>query len=116
MRFDQFTIKSQELIQNAQSTASAHNNNQIEPEHLLAAALGDKEGITASMLRKLGSSPGAVAQETALAVDKLPKISQPGEVYLSSRTKSVLDAGVSEAAKMKDQYVSVEHILLAITD
>ncbi|MCF8050155.1 MAG: ATP-dependent chaperone ClpB [Desulfobacterales bacterium] len=116
MRFDQFTIKSQELIQSAQELASAHSNNQIEPEHLLAATLADKEGIAVSMLRKLGASPGAVAQEAALAIDKLPKISLPQEVYISQRTKKVLDAAASEAAKMKDQYVSVEHILLAITD
>ncbi len=116
MRFDQFTIKAQELIQNAQGFASSHNNSQIEPEHLLAATLDDKEGIVVSILRKLGSSPGAVAQQTALAVDKLPKIGRPQEVYISQRTKAVLDAAVSEAAKMKDQYVSVEHILLAITD
>jgi len=116
MRFDRFTIKSQELIQSAQELASAHNNNQIEPEHLLAATLTDKEGIAVSMLRKLGASPGAVAQESALAIDKLPKISQPQDVYISPRTKKMLDAAVSEAAKMKDQYVSVEHILLAITD
>ena len=116
MRFDQFTIKSQELIQNAQGLASSHHNNQIEPEHLLAANLGEKEGIAVSVLRKLGSSPGAVAQEAALAVDKLPKISHPQDAYISQRSKAVLDAAVSEAAKMKDQYVSVEHILLAITD
>ncbi|MCF8078761.1 MAG: ATP-dependent chaperone ClpB [Desulfobacterales bacterium] len=116
MRFDQFTIKSQELIQSAQELASANSNNQIEPEHLLAATLADKEGIAVSMLRKLGASPGTVAQEAALAIDKLPKISLPQEVYISQRTKKVLDAAASEAAKMKDQYVSVEHILLAITD
>ena len=116
MRFDPFTIKSQELIQTAQRLASSHHNNQIEPEHLLAATLADREGIVVSVLRKLGSSPGAAAQEAALAIDKLPKISQPQEAYISQRTQAVLDAAISEAAKMKDQYVSVEHILLAITD
>ena len=116
MRYDQFTIKSQELIQTAQRLASSHHNNQIEPEHLLAATLADREGIVVSVLRKLGSSPGAAAQEAALAIDKLPKISQPQEAYISQRTQAVLEAAISEAAKMKDQYVSVEHILLAITD
>jgi len=116
MRFDKFTIKSQELIQTAQRLASSRHNNQIEPEHLLAATLADREGIVVSVLRKLGSSPGAAAQEAALAIDKLPKISQPQEAYISQRTQAVLEAAISEAAKMKDQYVSVEHILLAITD
>ena len=116
MRFDKFTIKSQELIQNAQSLASNNNNQQIEPEHLLSAMLNEQEGIARSMLRKLGVSPEAVAQEIAMAMDKLPKVSGAGDVYISQRTKSVLDAAFTEAAKMKDQYVSIEHILLAISD
>ncbi|MBW1759180.1 MAG: chaperone protein ClpB, partial [Deltaproteobacteria bacterium] len=62
MRFDKFTIKSQELVQNAQSLASQHNNQQIEPEHLLYSMLTEKEGIAVSMLRKLGVSPDAVVQ------------------------------------------------------
>ncbi|MCD4777341.1 MAG: ATP-dependent chaperone ClpB, partial [Desulfobacterales bacterium] len=116
MRFDKFTIKSQELIQNAQSLASNNNNQQVEPEHLLGAMLNEQEGIARSMLRKLGVSPENVAQEIAMAIDKLPKISGAGDVYISQRTKSVLDAAFTEAAKMKDQYVSIEHILLAISD
>ena len=116
MRFDKFTIKSQELIQNAQSLASNNNNQQIEPEHLLSAMLNEQEGIARSMLRKLGVSPENIAQEIATAVDKFPKVSGAGDVYISQRTKSILDAAFTEAAKMKDQYVSIEHILLAISD
>ncbi|MBW1835039.1 MAG: AAA family ATPase, partial [Deltaproteobacteria bacterium] len=116
MRFDKFTIKSQELIQNAQSLASNNNNQQVEPEHLLSAMLNEQEGIARSMLRKLGVSPEDVAQEIARAIDKLPKVSGAGDVYISQRTKSILDAAFAEAAKMKDQYVSIEHILLAISD
>ncbi|MBA3017425.1 MAG: ATP-dependent chaperone ClpB [Proteobacteria bacterium] len=116
MRFDKFTIKSQELIQNAQSLASNNNNQQVEPEHLLSAMLNEQEGIARSILRKLGVSPGGVAQEIIMAMDKLPRVSGAGDVYISQRTKSVLDAAFTEAAKMKDQYVSIEHILLAISD
>ena len=79
MQFDKFTIKSQELIQNGQALASKHKNPQIEPEHLLGAMLGEPEGIAGSMLKKLGVSPDAVAQEVALAIDKLPKVNQPGD-------------------------------------
>jgi ATP-dependent Clp protease ATP-binding subunit ClpB len=78
--------------------------------------LNEQEGIARSMLRKLGVSPEAVAQEIAMAMDKLPKVSGAGDVYISQRTKSALDAAFTEAAKMKDQYVSIEHILLAISD
>jgi ATP-dependent Clp protease ATP-binding subunit ClpB len=118
MRFDKFTIKSQELVQNAQSLASQHNNQQIEPEHLLYSMLTEKEGIAVSMFRKLGVSPDAVVQELALAIDKFPKVSGGGigDVYISQRTKRVLEAAFAEATKMKDEYVSIEHILLAVSD
>ncbi|MDY6789985.1 MAG: ATP-dependent chaperone ClpB [Thermodesulfobacteriota bacterium] len=116
MQFDKFTIKSQELIQNGQALAATHKNPQIEPEHLLGAMLNEPEGIAGAMLKKLGVSPEAVVQETMTAIDHLPTVSQTGDVYLSQRTKAVLDAAFTEAAKMKDQYVSIEHILLAILD
>ena len=118
MRFDKFTIKSQELIQNAHALASQHNNQQIEPEHLMSAMLAEEEGIARAMLRKLGVSPNGVAQDMALAIDKLPKISGSGrgDVHVSKTTSDMLEAAFIEAAKMKDQYVSIEHIFLAISD
>ena len=118
MRFDKFTIKSQELIQNAHALASQHNNQEIEPEHLMSAMLAEEEGIARAMLRKLGVSPNGVAQDMALAIDKLPKISGSGmgSVHISKTTSDVLEAAFVEAAKMKDQYVSIEHIFLAISD
>lgn len=118
MRFDKFTIKSQELIQIAQSLAAQRNNQQVEPEHLLAAMLGQAEGIAGAMLRKLGVSPAEVAQTTDAAVAKLPSVSGSGmgEVYVSPGTKTVLEQAFAEAANMKDEYVSIEHILLALCD
>jgi ATP-dependent Clp protease ATP-binding subunit ClpB len=116
MRFDKFTIKSQELIQNAQSLASRHGNQQIEPEHLLQAMLAQKEGVAASLLRKLGVSPDTVSREAAASIDRLPKVAGAGEVYASPRTRTLLEAAFSEAAKMKDEYVSIEHLLLALAD
>jgi ATP-dependent Clp protease ATP-binding subunit ClpB len=118
MRFDKFTIKSQELIQSAQALASQHNNQQIEPEHLLTAMLDESAGIAVAMLRKLGASPDQIAQEAKTAVDRLPKISgsAAADVYISPRTKTVLEQAFTEATKMKDEYVSIEHILLAISE
>ncbi|OQX00048.1 MAG: ATP-dependent chaperone ClpB [Desulfobacteraceae bacterium A6] len=116
MRFDKFTIKSQEIIQNAHSMASLNNNQQIEPEHLLSAMLSEQEGIVRAMLNKLGASSDSVAKEVALSIDRLPKVRGAGETSISLRTKSVLDSAFSEASKMKDEYVSTEHILLAISD
>lgn len=116
MRFDKFTIKSQELIHNAQALASEHHNQQIEPEHFLKVMLNEEQGVAGAMLRKLGVSPNAVVQELSLAIDRLPKVSGIGEVYLSPRAKAVLDTAFQEATKMKDEYVSIEHILLAVAD
>jgi ATP-dependent Clp protease ATP-binding subunit ClpB len=118
MRFDKFTIKSQELIQNAQALASQHHNQQIEPEHLLTAMLAGTTGIAGAMLRKLGASPGEIAQEVNAAVARLPGVSGTAteEVYISPRSKAVLEQAFAEATNMKDEYVSIEHILLAISD
>ena len=116
MRFDKFTLKSQELIQQAQSLADQHHNAQIEPEHLLAAMLADSQGIAGSILRKLGVSIGGVSGDAVKAIEKLPTVSQPTDVYISSRTKAVLNTAFKESAAMKDEYVSVEHILLAVCD
>jgi ATP-dependent Clp protease ATP-binding subunit ClpB len=116
MRFDKFTIKSQELIQQAQSIASRHTNQQIESVHLLAAMLDEKEGVARTMLRKLGVSPDTIVNEAAMAIDRLPKISGAADLYLSANTKRVLENAFSEADKLKDEYVSVEHILLAVVD
>ena len=118
MRFDRFTIKSQELIQNAQALASRHGNPQIEPEHLLAVMLSDREGIAVSMLRKLGAAPEGLAAEVMRWLERLPKVSGAGmgESTISLRTKAVLEAAFAEASQMKDEYVSIEHILLAIVE
>ncbi len=116
MRFDKFTIKSQELIQNAQSIASRHANQQIETIHLLAAMLDDQDGVAETMLRKLGVSPDTIAKEAETAIARLPKISGAADLYLSSNTKRVLESAFSEADQLKDEYVSVEHILLAVVD
>jgi ATP-dependent Clp protease ATP-binding subunit ClpB len=116
MRFDRFTIKSQEVIQKAQSLAAQYGNQQIEPEHLLSAMMADKEGTVVAMLRKLGIVPEAVAAEALRGIERLPKVSGAGtgEAYVSSRTKAVLEAAFAEATQMKDEYVSVEHLLLAL--
>ncbi|MFZ1957383.1 MAG: ATP-dependent chaperone ClpB [Desulfobacterales bacterium] len=116
MRYDKFTIKSQELIQNAQGLASHQKNPQLEPEHLMSAMLMETEGIAGAILQKMGVAPGQVASEINRAVERLPKVSQSDQVYVSSQTQKVLDAAFAEAAKMKDQYVSIEHILLALCD
>jgi ATP-dependent Clp protease ATP-binding subunit ClpB len=116
MRFDKFTLKSQELIKNAQSLANQYNNQQIEPEHLLCAMLTEKESVAVSIIRKLGISPETIARKTTRSVDKLPKVSGGAESYFSLRSRSVLEAAFSQASKMKDEYVSIEHIFIALSE
>ncbi|OEU77453.1 MAG: ATP-dependent chaperone ClpB [Desulfobacterales bacterium C00003060] len=118
MRFDKFTIKSQELVQSAQAVAGQLGHQQIEPEHLLKVMLEQPEGIARSILQKLGAFPEGVLQEVSQALEKKPKLSGAGmgETYISPTTKKLLDAAFAEAAKMKDEYVSIEHILVAISD
>ena len=116
MRFDKFTLKSQELIQKAQELTSTLGNQQIETGHFLAVMLEEPEGITSSILRKLDASPDTIANEVRAVLDKTPKISGAGaqEAYLSQQAKGMLDKAFSEASSMKDEYVSIEHILIAI--
>jgi ATP-dependent Clp protease ATP-binding subunit ClpB len=118
MRLDRFTIKSQEVIQKAQSLASRYGNQQIEPEHLLSAMISEREGTACAMLRKLGVAPERVASEALGVLERLPKVSGAGrgEAYVSGRTQAVLEAAFAEATQMKDEYVSVEHILLAVIE
>ena len=116
MRFDKFTIKSQELIQSAQSLAVQHQHQQIELEHLLAVMLSEKDGVAYSILRKMGVMPEAVSQEVLATLDRLPKVSGGQEAYFSSKAKQVLEGAFAEAAKMRDEYVSIEHILLSLCD
>ena len=118
MRLDKFTIKSQELVQQAQSLAAQHGNQQIEPEHLVCTMLAEDKGTANAILRKLGVSPGGIHQAMLMAINNLPKISGHGmgDAYLSPVTKQILEAAFTEAAHMKDEYVSIEHILLAVLD
>jgi ATP-dependent Clp protease ATP-binding subunit ClpB len=116
MRFDKFTLKSQELIGKAQELTSTLGNQQIETGHFLAVMLEEPEGITRSILRKLDASPDTIANEVRAVLNKTPKISGAGaqEAYLSQQAKGMLDKAFSEASSMKDEYVSIEHILIAI--
>lgn len=118
MRFDRFTLKAQEVIQNSQEIASKKGHQQIEPEHLLYALVEQREGIIPSLLGKIGVKEDAILQEVNKVLDQLPAVSGAGygEAYISPRSKGVLDQSLKEGAQMRDEYVSVEHILLAIVE
>ncbi len=118
MRFDKFTLKAQEIIQTAQQLAEKFGHQQIEPEHLIRAILEQREGVIPPLLGKIGADQNQLISSFESALENLPKVSGAGygQAYLSQRAKAVLDKAFSEAEQVKDEFVSLEHILLAVTD
>jgi len=116
IRWDKFTVKAQEAVQRANQLASEHGNPELRPLHLLAALLEDKEGIVPPVLEKIGIGPQAVLSEVYKELDKLPKVSgEAAQVGLSNEVNKLLEQAFKEASNFKDEYVSTEHLLLAIT-
>ncbi|HEV2305400.1 MAG TPA: ATP-dependent chaperone ClpB [Candidatus Acidoferrales bacterium] len=114
IRYDKLTVKAQDTLQSAQEFASQASQQQIEPLHILAALLTQGDGVVSPLLAKLGVSPEAITAEVRREIDRLPKVSGAGQQYLSQTSNDVLNSAFDEAARFKDEYVSTEHILLAI--
>jgi ATP-dependent Clp protease ATP-binding subunit ClpB len=118
IRWDKFTVKAQEAVQRANELASEHGNPEMAPLHLLAALIEDKEGIVTPVLEKIGIGPQAVLSDLYKEIEKLPKVSGSGgaqQPAMSSQINQVLEKSFKEADAFKDEYVSTEHILLALT-
>jgi len=113
---NRFTEKAQEALVAAQEMAVKHQNSTMEPEHLLAALVGQDGGVVPQVLLKLGLTPDAVEADIEAEVGKLPRLTSPGTVGVSGRAQSVLVHATEEAEKLKDEYVSTEHLLLAMLD
>jgi len=114
---DKLTIKSQEAIQAAQRLAERKGNQQLDAEHLLWALLEDDEGVACQILKKLGIKTTALQQDVEEAIEKFPKVigaTPLGQIYVSPRLKEVLEKATKEAEHLKDEYVSVEHLLLSL--
>lgn len=118
MRLDKFTIKAQEALQEAQSIAEKHEHQQIEPEHLLVALLQQSEGIVPQVFQKMGVSIAASIAQLEEVLKRIPKVYglETGQIYISPRLKKVLDRSFLEAERLKDSYVSTEHLLLAMAE
>ncbi len=119
IRWDKFTVKAQEAVQRANELASEHGNPELAPLHLLAALVEDKEGIVAPVLEKIGIGPQAVLSDVYKEIEKLPKVSGSGgaqQPAMSSQINQLLEKSFKEADTFKDEYVSTEHMLLALTD
>ena len=113
-RFDKFTIKAQEALQGTQDVAGRFGNQQLEPVHLLQALLEQSEGIVPAILERLGVKPSAVTQEVEKAIDRLPKVGGIADHYMSPALKEVFDLAGKETEQFKDEFVSTEHLLLAL--
>ncbi|MDD4793030.1 MAG: ATP-dependent chaperone ClpB [Firmicutes bacterium] len=115
MRFDELTVKSQEATARAQQIARNQQHQSVAPLHILAALLEQEEGIVPPILAKLGLAPEALARNVRSSLEKLPQVyGQEAGQYLSTPAARLLDDASSEAKRLKDEYVSTEHILLAL--
>jgi ATP-dependent Clp protease ATP-binding subunit ClpB len=116
MQADRFTVKSQEAVAAAQDLARRHRNPEIAPAHLLVALLEQSDGLVVPILQKLGADTAAVAARANEAVAALPKLSAEEEPRMSSNLAAAIRKAESEMAAMRDEYISTEHLLLALTD
>lgn len=118
INFNKFTIKAQEAIQTASEIASGYSNQQIEPEHLFAALIQNNESVAVSLIKKIGLNIDSIKVKISGLIEKLPKVSSAttSNQFMSTNLQKVLDEAVKLAGQMRDEYVSVEHILIAIVE
>ncbi len=115
MRLDRFTLKSQEALETAQNIASKRGNPQVDTEHLLLALLSDDEGLCVEIVKKLGADLERIRSQNLQAIERFPQ--QSGAVadrYFSNSLRAVLESAFKEMEQLRDEYVSVEHLLIAI--
>jgi ATP-dependent Clp protease ATP-binding subunit ClpB len=116
MKIERFTDKAREAIQDASELAQKHNNSQIEPEHLLAALLAQEGGVVQQVIQKAGGNLAAVRRTVENEVERLPHVYGGSEPGISPRLRKVLEDAWNEMSNFKDEYLSVEHLLLAMLE
>jgi ATP-dependent Clp protease ATP-binding subunit ClpB len=115
MRMDQFTVKAQEAIAAAQTQAEKSDHPEVTPEHLLRALVGQEGGVVPAALGKMGVQAGPIVQDLDRALAALPR-TQGAATQISPKLDGVLKGALREAEALQDQYVSTEHLLLALVD
>src|SRR5881398_3857225 len=115
MRLDKFTLRGQEAIQAGIELAERNQNQQVEPEHILCAMFEQPEGIVRPLLGKLGANVQVVVNDCQAAIARFPRV-QGGQQYFSPRLNQLFTAAQKQAEKMQDEYVSTEHLLVAIAE
>jgi ATP-dependent Clp protease ATP-binding subunit ClpB len=113
-RFDQLTIKAQEAVQRAHESAADALNPQLEPIHLLASLLEEQDGVVRPLLDRIGANQGQLRQIVTAELKHLPKASGGSPPHLSTDANRILEAAQAQAGAMQDDYVSTEHLLLAL--
>src|SRR2546425_5922640 len=101
-------------MQAAQSLADQHNHQSVEPEHLLLSLLQQREGVVGPVLAKLGARPEVIQRALEQALERLPTVRGSGQQYLGERLRAALERAHAEAERLKDEYVSTEHLLIGI--
>ena len=114
LQFEKMTVKAQEALRNAQGIAAQHQNQQIEPLHLLAALVAQSDGVVPPLLTRLGIRTEALQPEIDRELGKLPKVTGFGQQHMGRALNDLLESSFEEATKFKDEYVSTEHMFLAI--
>src|SRR5882672_4230986 len=114
MRLDKLTVKAQDALQAAQSLSSERGHQAVEPEHLLHALLAQKDGVVAPILGKLGVRAESLASQLDAALEKMPQVRGGSGQYMGERLRAALERAQKQAESMKDEYVSTEHLLVAI--
>jgi ATP-dependent Clp protease ATP-binding subunit ClpB len=118
VNFNKFTIKAQEAVQASSEIASSYGNQQIEPEHLFAALIQAKDSVATAIISKIGADVDSLRIRISSLIDKLPKISSSSgsNQFISQRLSQVLDDSFKTASELKDEYVSVEHLMIALSE
>ncbi len=116
MNVNKMTEKAQEAIVAAQRLAEERRNTEVEPLHLLAALIAQEGGVVPAVLEKLGVSPRMLLPQVEAAIDRLPRAAMAAQVYAAPELRAILDTAQTEADRLKDDYVSTEHFLLALAD
>ncbi|HVC32150.1 MAG TPA: ATP-dependent chaperone ClpB [Chloroflexota bacterium] len=116
MNTNKFTEKAQEAIVDAQRLAEERRNTEVEPLHLLVALVAQEGGVVPAVLDKLGTPARALLPRIEAVLDQLPRAATPTQVYAAPALRTVIDAAQAEADRLKDDFVSTEHLLLALAD
>jgi len=116
VRLDRFTEKAQEALQEAAVLARATGNQAVEPEHLLLSLVREDEGVARALLEHAGASFQALQPALISAIERFPKVSGAGQPYLSEGLNKTLEQAEREAERLKDEYISTEHLLLSLSD